>query len=162
MQELSPTNNVGYLLQHLSSVLAKQSDQVLLERLGIGFSQFKILMVLQVNPRTRQRHIAERLGQTEASISRQIALMHDKGLLQTTVNPKNRREHLTTPTSKGLRLLEESLNVLNIFHGPMFGALTEKQREQLLATLINMHEHACQAGKIGACQHALYGQQGGS
>ena len=161
MDALYPTKNIGYLLQHLSSVLAKQSDQLLLERLGVGFSQFKILMVLEGNPRTRQRQIADRLGQTEASISRQIAIMHDKGLLQTMVNPKNRREHLTTPTSKGLRLLNESLNILNIYHAPMFGSLNEKQREQLLETLEKMHAYACQSGKIGACQHKPYNQSEG-
>jgi DNA-binding MarR family transcriptional regulator len=159
MEDFDPTSNIGYLLQHLSSVLAKQSDQVLSERLGIGLSQYKILLVLQVNPRTRQRHIAERLGQTEASISRQISIMHDKNLLHTTINPNNRREHLTTPTAKGQRLLEESLNVLNVYHGPMFEALSEKQREQLLEILGRMHEHACQPGKTGACQHLLFSQE---
>lgn len=153
MERTSHTNNIGYLLQHLATVLAKQSDQLLSERLGIGFSQFKILMVLQVNPHTRQRQIADKLGQTEASISRQIALMHDKHLLQTTINPNNRREHLTTPTTKGLRLLEEALSILNAFHGPMFEAVPEKQREQLLDALALMHTRACQSGRIGACDH---------
>jgi len=110
-------------------------------------------MVLQVNPRTRQRHIAERLGQTEASISRQIGLMLDRGLLQTAVNPSNRREHLTTPTTKGLRLLEEATNILNTYHGPMFGVLSDRQREQLLDSLSSMHMHACQPCRIGACDH---------
>ena len=153
METFDPTNNIGYLLQHLSTVLAKQSDQVLSERLGIGFSQYKILLVLQANPRTRQRHIAERLGQTEASISRQIKLMHEKNLLQTTINPNNRREHLTTPTSKSLRLSEEAQNLLNGYHGPMFEKLSAKQREQLLESLTLMHQLACQSGRIGSCDN---------
>lgn len=153
MDEFDPSSNIGYLLQHLSTVLAKQSDQVLSERLGIGFSQYKLLMVLQVNPRIRQRHIAERLGQTEASISRQIKLMHDKNLLQTTINPNNRREHITTPTQKGLRMVEEAQNILNSFHGPTFERLNDKQREQLMDSLKTMHQHACQSGRIGSCDH---------
>ena len=153
METFNPTRNIGYLLQHLSSVLAKQSDQILSERLGIGFSQFKILMVLQANPKTRQNHIAERLGQTEASISRQIKLMHDKGLLQTAINPTNRREHVTTPTPKGLRLADEAMNVLNNYHGPMFDHLNSRQREQLLESLSIMHQTACQPGRIGSCDH---------
>lgn len=153
METFNPTNNIGYLLQHLSTVLAKQSDQVLSERLGIGFSQYKILLVLQANPRTRQRHIAERLGQTEASISRQIKLMHGKNLLQTTINPNNRREHVTNPTVKGLRLVEEAQKLLNNYHGPMFERLSGKQREQLLESMVMMHQTACQVGRIGACDH---------
>ncbi len=150
---MGPTNNIGYLLQHLSGVLAKQSDQALQERLGIGFSQFKILRVLQHSPQTQQRQIAEWLGQTEASISRQIKLMIDKGLLQTTISPHNRREHLTAPTAKGIRLTDESINVLNSTHARMFEELGEKKQEQLLEILAQMHQYACQPGRIGACHH---------
>lgn len=144
---MGPTNNIGYLLQHLSSVLAKQSDQVLQERLGIGFSQFKLLMVLQYNPSIQQKQIADRLGQTEASISRQIKLMHQKGLLQTLINPKNRREHITTPTNKGLRLADEAINVLNNYHAPMFAKLSDKQSNVLLECLNSMHDFACNGGE---------------
>lgn len=150
---MGPANNIGYLLQHLSSVLAKQSDQALQERLGIGFSQFKILRVLQHSPRTQQRQIAQWLGQTEASISRQIKLMIQKGLLVTAVSPKNRREHITTPTTKGIRMTEESINVLNATHSTMFSDMGDKQQKQLLEILTHMHHTACQPGKIGACHH---------
>src|SRR5688572_23190405 len=119
-------NNVGYLLQHLAFTMSRQNDQILQEQLGIGFSQFKILTVLQHNPSTQQRDIAEALGQTEASISRQIRLMHERGLLQTRISPQNRRKHLTTLTSKGEQLTEEAMRVLNKYHAPMFDQLSDK------------------------------------
>lgn len=152
---MHPTNNIGYLLHHVSAVLAKQSDQALQNRLGLGFSQFKILMVLQWNPNVQQRLIAESLGQTEASISRQIKLMDERGWLRTTVSPKNRREHITTPTSKGIRLTEQAMKVLNEQHAPAFGNLSEKQISQLLESLIRLHGHTCQPGKTGACDHPV-------
>lgn len=147
------TNNPGYLLQHLSAVLAKQSDQTLQERLGIGFSQFKILMVLVDHPHSHQRHIAERLGQTQASISRQVGIMHDKGLLNTVISPKNRREHLTTITPKGQRLAEAATSALNSTHASTFDSLGDKQQAKLLEILSSMHQHTCQPGKTGACRY---------
>jgi DNA-binding MarR family transcriptional regulator len=152
---MQPTNNIGYLLQHLASVLAKQSDQNLQDRLGIGFSQFKILMVLQWHPNVQQRQIAEALGQTEASISRQIKLMHDKGWLQSTTSPANRRERITTPTTKGVHMTEEARAVLNEYHSPMFGRLSETQIARMLEGLVIMHDYVCQPGKTGACDHPL-------
>jgi DNA-binding MarR family transcriptional regulator len=152
---MGPTNNIGYLLQHLASVLGKQSDQALQEQLGIGFSQFKILMALQWNPHTQQRQIAEALGQTEASISRQIKLMLDKGLLQSKVSPQSKREHITTPTLKGVRLTEAAREVLNSYHAPMFEKLSDKQRQQLLEALSTMHEYACRSGNIAACHRPM-------
>ncbi len=148
---MQATNNIGYLLQHLAFTMARQNDQLLQEQIGLGFSQFKILMVLQRNPSTQQRDIAESLGQTEASISRQIKLMHDMGLLQTQISPENRRKHLTTLTTKGERLSEEALRILNKYHGPMFASLTEKQQERLMETLGRMHNTVCQSGKTAAC-----------
>lgn len=150
---MRPTNNIGYLLQHLSSALARQSDQVLQERLGIGFSQFKILMVLQRNPYVQQRQIAESLGQTEASISRQIKLLLDQGLLTSRRSEQNRREHITVLTDKGERLTSEALSALNSYHAPMFAKLGEKQQEQLVESLALMHQEVCRADKPGACDH---------
>ena len=140
---MRPTNNIGYLLQHVASLLAKQSDQVLQEQLGIGLSQFKILRALQVSPQIKQRNIACNLGQTEASISRQVKLMIDQGLLQSTVSPENRREHLTVPTAKGARLTEAALDVLAKYHEPTFAALDEKHRTVLLEALNTMHGCVC-------------------
>lgn len=148
---MKPTNNIGYLLQHTASTLARQSDQVLQERLGIGFSQFKILMTLQWNPSVQQKHIAESLGQTEASISRQIKLMHEAGLLQSTVSPRNKREHITTLTHKGQRLADEALSVLNGYHAPMWEAIGEKGQRQLTELLRSMHQEACKGDKPGRC-----------
>ncbi len=150
---MRPTNNIGYLLQHLSGVLAKQSDQALQERLGIGFSQFKILMVLQWNPNVQQRYIAEALGQTEASISRQIKLLHDQSMLTTRISERNRREHITVPSSKGERMTEEALQVLNSYHAPMFAKLSDKQQAQLLESLTLMHQEVCRGDKPGSCDH---------
>lgn len=153
IKSLNSTGAIGYLLQHVSGVMAKQNDQALQERLGIGFSQFKILRCLEHNPRTQQKQIADWLGQTEASISRQIKLMIDKGLLQTSVNPQNRREHLTTPTAKGLRLTEESMKVMQAYHADMFSHMGDKKQQQLLESLASMHTDICQPGRVGACNH---------
>lgn len=152
---MQPANHIGYLLQHVPSVLAKQSDQTLQERLGIGFSQFKILMVLGWNPNVQQRHIAESLGQTEASISRQIKLMHERGWLQSTASPSNRRERVTKPTEKGMRLAAEARRVLTEYHAPMFERLSESQVEQMAEILASMHDYLCQHGKTGACDHPM-------
>ncbi len=150
---MGPTNNIGYLMMHLAKVFAKQNDQALQERLGIGFSSFKILMMLQHSPMMQQRQIAELLGQTEASISRQIKGLVDDDLLKSQVSPSNRREHLTSLTVKGERVVEQALGILNDTHAEMFAALSERQREELLSTLSTMHRYACQNGKTGACQH---------
>ena len=145
--------NPGYLLHHLAFALDRQSDQLLQDRLDMGFSQFKILMTLKWRDGMRQRKIAEALGQTEASISRQIKLMVEMGLLKSRTSPKNRREHIITLTGKGERRAEKAMQVLNAYHAPMFERLSAAQQRNLTDSLNIMHAEVCRTGRAGACDH---------
>ncbi len=136
-------------MQHLSFVLSRQSDQVLQEQLGIGFSQFKIMMVLQSDPSVQQKHIADKLSQTEASISRQIKLLHDDGMLTSQVRPENRRQHITRLTPKGERIIDKAMEILNNYHAPVFSQLSAKQQDQFLDALKTLHQHACHTEHAG-------------
>ena len=153
---MRPSSTIGYLLQHISSLLAKQSDQVLQEQLGIGLAQFKILRTLQTEPRTPQREIAFNLGQTEASISRQVKLMIADGLLQSMRSPKDHREHLTVTTPKGERLTEAALAALSKYFGPLVGSLSEKQQAQLVSALEDLHGHVCSVDHSHSTQEPLH------
>ena len=147
---MKTTNNIGYLIQHLATSLARQTDQILQDDVGITFPQFKVLMVLQDHPQLQQKQIAERLAQTEASITRQIKGLEGDGLAKRTVNDQNRREHRMTPTSKGIKLIEQAREELNQYYQPMFDQLTDQQQQELLNALSVMHEYACQSS--GWCQ----------
>lgn len=136
-------DNLGYLFHHISFVLARQSDQVLQEQLGIGFSQFKILLILQQATGIQQKQIAAKLGQTEASISRQIKLLADSGLISSQASPSNRRQHITRLTPKGVRLTEKAMEILNNYHSPIFAQLSERQQGQLRELLSAMHNATC-------------------
>lgn len=137
------SSKIGFLIQHLAFSIGRNNDQVLQEQLGIGFSQFKLMMVLQKMPHIQQKQIANALNQTEASISRQIRLLHDKALLQTTVSPKNRREHITTLTAKGVRYTEEAQRIMQNYNQPMFETLSNKEQEQLVQNLTRLHDFIC-------------------
>lgn len=136
-------NNLGYLFHHISFVLARQSDQILQEQLGIGFSQFKIMLILQQAKGLPQKQIAVKLGQTEASISRQIKLLQDSAMITNQVNPANRREHITTLTPKGVKVTDKATEILNNYHAPIFNNLSERQQVQLRELLTTMHEATC-------------------
>lgn len=150
-----PTSNLNYLIQHLAAVMSKQSDQVLQEQLGIGLSQFKILMVLEWSPRVQQRAIATALGQTEASISRQIKLLKSKGLLATKIDPQNRRKHITAPTTLGMQVTEAATAIIRRSVGSEFASLGEDHLLQIFTGLQRLHHITCQPGKLGACDHLL-------
>jgi len=152
---MGPTNNLTYLVQHLAAVMGKQADQVLQEQLGIGISQFRILMVLEWNPRVQQRTIADSLGQTEASISRQIKLLTAKNLLSSRPDPQNKRKHITVPTTLGMQITEAATAIVRRNFGPEYAAMGEDHLLQLIAGLQHLHRIVCRPGKQGACDHPL-------
>ena len=151
MQHEDQPEAIGYLLQHVASTLQRQSDQVLQERLGIGMSQYRILTTLQASPNTSQRQMADSLGQTEASISRQVKLLQERGMLQLQVDPSEKRKHITHPTPKGLKITEAAREILNQYNMPMLDGLSSKEQTQLAAMLARLHEYTCAPGRPMAC-----------
>ncbi|HUA13087.1 MAG TPA: helix-turn-helix domain-containing protein [Candidatus Sulfotelmatobacter sp.] len=151
---MGPNNNLAYLLHHLSQVIDKQIDQVLKEQLGIGLSQYKILMVLEWSPRIQQNLIAKNLGQTEASISRQVKLLINKGMLATKTDPRNRRRHTSIVTPFGMQVNETAASLIkNYFSKDL--SITDAQRSKLTAELQQLHKQVCRPGRTGACIHNL-------
>ena len=147
------TQAILYYVQHLAVLVGRQSDQILQEQLGIGMSQFRILQTLQANPNIQQKQAASLLGQTEASISRQVKLMLVKGMVEAKINPRNRREHLIAITMKGERLLDAGTKVVVHFHQPMFDTLRSKEQDTLLKLLSHTHNELCSVDGLEGVLH---------
>jgi DNA-binding MarR family transcriptional regulator len=144
---------ISYYLQHLAVLIGRQSDQVLQEQLGIGMSQFRILQAVQANPSVQQKQVASLLGQTEASVSRQVKLMMTRGMISAEANPQNRREHITVILPKGERLLEAGVQVLANYHGPAFQSLSGRQQAKLVELLSELHATMCTVDGIEGLLH---------
>jgi len=93
-------------------VINKQSEDILKSELDIGMSQYRILAVLDWNPRVQQNVIASSLGQSEASISRQIKIMESKGFVSVVQDPLNRRKHIARPSPKGMQVTEAATDII--------------------------------------------------
>ena len=140
MQEDNVTaTSIAYFLHYIASTVERQSDQILQEQLGISFAQYKVLWVLQVHPNVLQKELASSLAQTEASITRQIQLLRNKGLITTTRNERNRREHITVVTTKGNQIVEVALKLLARQYDQTLSSLDEKAKQTLIESLSVLH-----------------------
>ena len=131
---------ISFQLQHVAALLARDSEQVLQERFGIGLSQLRIMKVLQTNTRMLQKDIANMLGQTEASISRQIKILEDDNLTATHINSRNRRQHVISLTTKGHRLAAAAQLGLQSFNAPVYDVLSVKQQAEFLHMLEKLEQ----------------------
>ena len=148
-------HDLGYLLQHVAAMMHRQADQMLQERLGIGMSQYKILQMVQNHPHVQQKVIAKELGQTEASISRQVKLLQANGTLNVRVNPASLREHITVLTAKGLRVTNAASDVLAQYYAQLINQFDSKQRSYFTELLEKLHMTVCSSDRSYTCDHMV-------
>lgn len=132
---MTTADSISTAVHHLSALMTREADQILQEQLGLTFSQYKIMQTIQESPRVQQRALALSLGQTEASISRQVKLLRDKQLIIMRLNPHNHRQHLTQLTMRGERILDAAHKAVSRYHAHVMGSLSSKQKLTLLEAL---------------------------
>jgi DNA-binding MarR family transcriptional regulator len=140
-------------LLHTAAIMHRQTDQILQERLGIGISQYRIIALLMDRPDATQRQLADTLGQTEASISRQIKLLQSRGMAQVATSTHNKRENRVAITAKAAKLLQAAQAVVDEYFEPPMLALSSKQHEALTQALATLHAYSCQPGRARACDY---------
>lgn len=151
---MHPHLELGNLFGHVAAMMHRQADQMLQERLGIGMSQYAVLTKLEKQSQITQRMLADSLGQTEASISRQVSLLTQKGLVVSQIDPTERRQRLATLTNKGAKITVAASEVLSRFYEQFFAALGEKKQAQQEIFLDLLHEQSCVPGKRLSCNHS--------
>ncbi len=125
------SESITHALPRIASSWTRRTDQLLLERFGIGVAQYRILALIKPESALGQAQLARALRQTEPAVSRQIALLADRGLLVSHVNPHNRRQHVAMLTPKGAHLLSAVEAVLAQHTSSLLAGLSPKQRKQL-------------------------------
>lgn len=122
-------------LQKISQNWARQIDQNLQERLGIGLAQLKIMELLQDGQILSQRQLADDLSQTEASISRQIKLIQERGWLIVATDSNERRKHLVKLNPTGQKIVVAAQEIVSEQNQKMMQNINTKQRQVLLDLL---------------------------
>lgn len=133
-------NNPGFLLHKIGALMERASDQVLFEEFGIGFSQFKILFALQHHQDVQQKQIAHFLGQTEASVSRQIKLLKAAKFIEVRLGKDDKKKHYITLTTRGSEVAKDALGVLNAYYEPILAVLSADEQLDLGPKLGKIHD----------------------
>lgn len=104
-------NNFPPLL-HLSYILQQSSDELLLDKAGVGLSQTRIMSVLHQNAARSQRSVAAELAQTEANVSRQLRQMKKQGLVGIKQSKNDARQREVVLTAKGSGIYQKAEKLL--------------------------------------------------
>lgn len=97
-----------YLIRRVAGVMDRQGEALLRRELGISLAQFLVLSVVDAHPGPlSQQAIADRVGLTKGTVSRQIDHAAAAGLMTVRVASHTRREHAVALTDAGTALVRQ-------------------------------------------------------
>ena len=139
------SRDITYNLHKVVFLLDKIADEILEEKLGMTFSQFKILIAID-HKTMSQREIADYWDMTEAAVSRQIELLLDKKLVELEENPDNRRQHVLKLSQAGREMYDKGFKVLDEKTEEVFVVLDEREREVMTDGIHKLLKVICTKG----------------
>lgn len=105
--------------------------------------QIGMLTALSMNPWLDQKAIGRELSLDRTTTAEVLKRLGDKGLVETRVNPDDRRSKLSVITKEGLKLIRELQGSINNSQERLIDPLTPDERTAfmtLLAKLVDAHE----------------------
>ena len=120
----------GVLIKKLDKVFKQNCDQEL-ERVGLTFSQMRVLRFLEDNPNTKitQKDISKELDIQHSTTIGLLKRMQEKGLVTVVVDEDNRRCRNIFLTSKAEEISCEMERGRTIMENRIVASFTEEEKE---------------------------------
>ena len=120
---------LGDWIHTLAKILKQETDSRL-ARLSLGQGQFLLLMFLLKHAAEEpqsQEQIARAMGLNKANVSRNVAKLEEKGLLEVLADLGNARKRLVKLTPRALRMGEEIGGQFRKIHEEMTFGIDEER-----------------------------------
>jgi DNA-binding MarR family transcriptional regulator len=104
-----PRNDLAdlwYLVRKSAALMDRTGDALFRSELGVSLTQFLILSTIDAHPGAlNQQSLADLIGVTKGTVSRQIDIAAATGLLTSEASPTSRRENVIALTDAGTALV---------------------------------------------------------
>ena len=125
-----------YLIRRTAALMDREGDTLCRRGLGISLAQFLVLSAVDAYPgHLSQQAIADRLGLTKGTVSRQIDNAVAAGLMTVQVAPHTRRENAVALTAAGTALVRKGDALMQESRTAMLRAVTPTQLHAVVAAL---------------------------
>jgi DNA-binding MarR family transcriptional regulator len=117
-----------YLIRRAAGLMDRQGEALFRRELGISLAQFLVLSVVDAHPGPlSQQAIADRVGLTKGTVSRQIDHAAAAGLMTVRVASHTRREHAVALTEAGTALVRRGDALTQTSRAAMLDAIDPKE-----------------------------------
>jgi DNA-binding MarR family transcriptional regulator len=139
---------VAYLTW-IANKVSSSSSALYRKRFGIGIADWRIMALLAVESWIPAGRVSEVIGFDKAMISRSVAFMQERGLVETRFRDNNLRRQFIALTKKGLELHDEIVVVAREREEFLLGDLSEQERRTAIRLLAKIHTRASQLADPG-------------
>ena len=142
----------NYAVAYLTWIANKVSSSasvIYRKRFGVGVTDWRIMALLAVEPWIPAGRISEVIGFDKAVISRSLAFMQERGLVETRFHDNNFRRQFIALTKQGLELHDRIVDVAREREEFLLADLSDEERRVGLRLLEKIHVRASQLTKVG-------------
>lgn len=141
---------IFFALQKSLFVFDKSSEHVLRQEKMLTLAQFHVLAILSTMGTVSQQLVAEMLQNTQASVSRQVALLLRKKYITRTQNPKNKREYKLACTTLGVTEMKRAMTRMDSHFEHIFAVLAVDEKKHILTALKRLMQEVKKSQGIDA------------
>ena len=122
-------------LPYRLSVLSNRVSQAIAtaygERFGIGITEWRVIAVLGLQPGLSANQVAERTAMDKVAVSRAVAKLLERGLLQRDTHGDDRRRSVLELSEAGYRVYDEVVPLAQGFERDLLSVLDQDERAML-------------------------------
>jgi len=121
-------------VQRAARALARRFDNAM-KPIGLTNGQFSLMMALNRPQPAPMGSVAKLLAMDRTTLTAALKVLERRGLVETTVDPKDRRGRLLRLTNDGMTMLSAALPIWTRVHAEIDAELGEGEPDRLRATL---------------------------
>ena len=129
-----------YRLSVLSNRVSSAISRVYSERFGLGVTEWRVMAVLGQSPDLSAGEVAERTAMDKVAVSRAVARLAERGLLQRETFEADRRRSVLALSPAGHAAHDEIVPLALAFEQRLFEGMDAQERALLFALLDRLDE----------------------
>ena len=133
--------SIAYLIGAISNILSIGGSRFYRQHFGVGLSEWRLMWVLGIEPVMTARRASQIMGLDKAAVSRAVAGLERRGLLQATLDPADNRQRLIALSAAGTDLYRRMIVVSRDRQRRLLAPLSVMDQRQLATLLRRLHAH---------------------
>lgn len=133
--------SISYLIGAISNILSISGSRFYRRHFGIGLSEWRLMWILGIEPVMTAHRVCQIMGSDKAAVSRAIAGLERRGLLQGAADPADNRQRLVQLSPAGTDLYRRMIVVSRERQRRLLVPLSDEDQRHLVSLLRRLHAH---------------------